>query len=110
MAPEPGPVWQRATWIWHHWYVALRAEAAVLAGSPGARDRLAEARRRGRARRPRPRPDGPRPNTDDDRRAIVMEEVWERSRTRPERPDRPASATPAPGAVESGPAGGWSWS
>ncbi len=44
MAPEPGEVWQWVTWIWLHWYVALRAEAAVLAGSPDARDRLAEAR------------------------------------------------------------------
>lgn len=44
MAPEPRQVWKWVTWIWHHWYVALRAEAAVLAGSPDARDRLAEAR------------------------------------------------------------------
>jgi predicted ATPase/DNA-binding CsgD family transcriptional regulator len=44
MAPEPGAVWKWLTWIWLHWYVALRAEAAVLAGSPDARDRLAEAR------------------------------------------------------------------
>ncbi|MBB6475347.1 ATP-binding protein [Sphaerisporangium rubeum] len=43
-APEPRQVWKWVTWIWHHWYVALRAEAAVLAGSPDARDRLAEAR------------------------------------------------------------------
>ncbi|WP_052423087.1 LuxR C-terminal-related transcriptional regulator [Nonomuraea candida] len=43
-APEPGEVWQWVTWIWLHWYVALRAEAAVLAGSPGAAGRLAEAR------------------------------------------------------------------
>ncbi|MFF3672072.1 ATP-binding protein [Microtetraspora malaysiensis] len=44
MAPEPRQVWKWVTWIWLHWYVALRAEAAVLAGSPGARDRVAEAR------------------------------------------------------------------
>ncbi|MDG4789780.1 LuxR C-terminal-related transcriptional regulator [Micromonospora sp. WMMD1102] len=44
VAPEPGEVWKWVTWIWLHWYVALRAEAAVLAGSPEARDRLAEAR------------------------------------------------------------------
>ncbi|MEV0390772.1 ATPase, partial [Nonomuraea sp. NPDC050643] len=44
MAPEPGQVWKWVTWIWLHWYVALRAEAAVLAGSPHARDHLAEAR------------------------------------------------------------------
>ncbi|GII79111.1 hypothetical protein Sru01_40930 [Sphaerisporangium rufum] len=43
-APEPGQVWKWVTWIWHHWYVALRTEAAVLAGSPDARDRVAEAR------------------------------------------------------------------
>jgi hypothetical protein len=44
LAPEPGEVWQWVTWIWLHWYVALRAEAAVLARSSDARDRLAEAR------------------------------------------------------------------
>lgn len=44
MAPEPGEVWRWVTWVWHHWYVALRAEAAVLAGSPDARRRLAAAR------------------------------------------------------------------
>ncbi|WP_245651802.1 ATP-binding protein [Streptosporangium amethystogenes] len=44
MAPEPRQVWKWVTWIWLHWYVALRAEAAVLAGSPDARDSLAEAR------------------------------------------------------------------
>ncbi|MFI7042125.1 ATP-binding protein [Microbispora rosea] len=43
-APEPRQVWKWVTWIWHHWYVALRAEAAVLARSPRARDCLAEAR------------------------------------------------------------------
>jgi hypothetical protein len=44
MAPEPGDVWRWVTWIWLHWYVALRAEATVLAGGPGAGDRVAEAR------------------------------------------------------------------
>ncbi|WP_405143689.1 LuxR C-terminal-related transcriptional regulator [Sphaerisporangium sp. NBC_01403] len=44
MAPEPRQVWKWVTWIWLHWYVALRAEATVLAGSPDARDRLADAR------------------------------------------------------------------
>lgn len=43
LAPEPEQVWKWVTWIWYHWYVALRAEAAVLAGSPDARDRTAEA-------------------------------------------------------------------
>jgi predicted ATPase/DNA-binding CsgD family transcriptional regulator len=32
-------------WIWLHWHVALRAEAAVLAGHPDAGDHLATARR-----------------------------------------------------------------
>ncbi|MFJ2030826.1 ATP-binding protein [Streptosporangium sp. NPDC087985] len=44
LAPEPGEVWQWVTWIWLHWYVALRAETAVLARSSDAGDRLAEAR------------------------------------------------------------------
>ena len=44
MAPEPDEVWRWVTWIWLHWYVALRAEAAVLAGSPDAGDRLVEAK------------------------------------------------------------------
>ncbi|MFC7451322.1 ATP-binding protein [Rhodococcus daqingensis] len=44
MAPEPGEVWRWVTWVWLHWYVALRAEATVLAGSSDAGDRLAEAR------------------------------------------------------------------
>jgi hypothetical protein len=44
MAPEPGEVWKWVTWIWLHWYVAIRAEATVLSGSPDARDRLADAR------------------------------------------------------------------
>ncbi|GAA3421466.1 hypothetical protein GCM10018952_68200 [Streptosporangium vulgare] len=44
LAPEPGEVWQWVTWIWLHWYVALRAETAVLARSSEAGDRLAEAR------------------------------------------------------------------
>lgn len=44
MAPEPADVWKWVTWIWHHWYVALRAEAAVLAGNPDAADRVVAAR------------------------------------------------------------------
>jgi len=43
-APEPADVWRWVTWIWLHWYVALRAEAAVLAGIPEAKARLADAR------------------------------------------------------------------
>jgi predicted ATPase/DNA-binding CsgD family transcriptional regulator len=44
VAPEPEQVWKWVCWIWLHWYVALRAEAAVLAGHPAARDRIAAAR------------------------------------------------------------------
>jgi hypothetical protein len=44
VAPAPEQVWKWVTWIWLHWYVALRAEAAVLAGHPDARDRIAGAR------------------------------------------------------------------
>ncbi|MEZ7131499.1 LuxR C-terminal-related transcriptional regulator [Nonomuraea sp. AD125B] len=44
MAPEASEVWKWVTWIWHHWYVALRTEAVVLAGDPGARRHVAEAR------------------------------------------------------------------
>ncbi|MFI9210568.1 ATP-binding protein [Streptomyces sp. NPDC053253] len=44
LAPEPEQVWKWVTWIWLHWYVALRAEASVLAGHPAARARTAAAR------------------------------------------------------------------
>ncbi|MGW1737351.1 ATP-binding protein [Nocardia sp. NPDC001965] len=44
LAPEPEEMDQRAVWVWRHWYVALRAEAAVLVGDPAARERLATAR------------------------------------------------------------------
>ncbi|MFF8190524.1 ATP-binding protein [Streptomyces bobili] len=44
LAPEPDQVWKWVSWIWLHWYVALRAEASVLAGHPDARDRIAAAR------------------------------------------------------------------
>ncbi len=44
VGPEPEQVWKWVTWIWLHWYVALRAEAAVLARHPAARDRIAAAR------------------------------------------------------------------
>ncbi|MGH9209990.1 MAG: ATP-binding protein [Acidimicrobiales bacterium] len=36
---EPAPS-KWITWIWLHWYVALRAEAAVLAADPHARSQL----------------------------------------------------------------------
>ncbi len=42
--PEPARVWKWVCWVWLHWYVALRAEAAVLAGHPRARERIASAR------------------------------------------------------------------
>ncbi|BCJ73329.1 hypothetical protein CS0771_28730 [Catellatospora sp. IY07-71] len=45
MAPEPADVWKWVCWIWLHWYAALRAEAAVLAGRPDAAARLAAARK-----------------------------------------------------------------
>jgi Predicted ATPase len=45
LAPEPDQVWKWVSWIWLHWYVALRAETAALAGHPAARDRIAAARR-----------------------------------------------------------------
>lgn len=44
MTPGPDAIWRWVTWTWLHWYVALRAEAAVLAAHPDARDQLAEAR------------------------------------------------------------------
>ncbi|MFF6998250.1 ATP-binding protein [Streptomyces sp. NPDC008313] len=42
--PEPEQVWKWVCWVWLHWYVALRAEAAVLAGHPDARARIGAAR------------------------------------------------------------------
>ncbi|MGA4994657.1 ATP-binding protein [Nonomuraea bangladeshensis] len=44
MAPEPRQMWKWITWIWHHWYVALRSESAVLAESHNARAIVADAR------------------------------------------------------------------
>ncbi|GAB3974184.1 LuxR C-terminal-related transcriptional regulator [Plantactinospora veratri] len=44
VAAEPEQVWKWVTWIWLHWYVALRAEAAALTGHPEARPRIAAAR------------------------------------------------------------------
>ncbi len=45
LAAEPGePAPSKwIAWIWLHWYVALRAEAAVLAADPRARSQLAAA-------------------------------------------------------------------
>ncbi|MEU6100449.1 ATP-binding protein [Streptomyces flaveolus] len=45
LAPDPDEVWKWVCWIWLHWYVALRAEAAVLAGHPEARARVDTARK-----------------------------------------------------------------
>ncbi|MFD3698784.1 LuxR C-terminal-related transcriptional regulator [Streptomyces sp. NPDC058646] len=44
IAPEPEQVWKWVCWVWLHWYVALRAEAAVLAGHPDAPARVDAAR------------------------------------------------------------------
>ncbi|MDX3549042.1 LuxR C-terminal-related transcriptional regulator [Streptomyces europaeiscabiei] len=44
VAPGPEQVWKWVSWIWLHWYVGLRAEAAVLTGHPEARDRVTAAR------------------------------------------------------------------
>lgn len=43
-APEPDDVWKWVTWLWLHWYVAVRCEAAVLAGRPDAAQHVAKAR------------------------------------------------------------------
>ncbi|EME15362.1 ATP-binding protein [Rhodococcus triatomae] len=44
MAAEPDEVWRSVTWLWLHWYVALRAEVAVLGGYPDANELVAQAR------------------------------------------------------------------
>ncbi|TDC54298.1 ATPase [Actinomadura sp. KC345] len=44
VGPEPDQVWKWVCWVWLHWYTALRAEAAVLAGHPDARGRITAAR------------------------------------------------------------------
>ncbi|MFD7403659.1 ATP-binding protein [Streptomyces sp. NPDC059866] len=44
VAPKPDEVWKWVCWIWHHWYVSLRAETAALAGHPDARARIDAAR------------------------------------------------------------------
>ena len=40
----PGELSSWTMWMWGHWYVALRAEASLLAGDPDAADRIGEAR------------------------------------------------------------------
>ncbi|MFX0575853.1 ATP-binding protein [Nocardia nepalensis] len=44
LGTEPDEMDERTMWVWRHWYVALRAEAAVLTGHPDARGYLAAAR------------------------------------------------------------------
>ncbi|GAB4588830.1 ATP-binding protein [Nocardia sp. IFM 10818] len=44
LAADPDELDQQVIWIWRHWYVALRAEAAARTGHPDARDYLARAR------------------------------------------------------------------
>ncbi|MEV3961700.1 ATPase [Nocardia sp. NPDC050193] len=44
LVAEPEELDQRVVWVWRHWYVALRAESAVLAGDPSARELLVRAR------------------------------------------------------------------
>lgn len=44
VAPAPDEVWKWVSWIWLHWYVAVRAEASVLAGHPEARERVGAGR------------------------------------------------------------------
>ncbi|MEV8097862.1 LuxR C-terminal-related transcriptional regulator [Kitasatospora sp. NPDC085879] len=44
LAPEPAQVWKWISWVWLHWYTALRAEASALAGHPDARARITAAR------------------------------------------------------------------
>ncbi|MEV0269941.1 LuxR C-terminal-related transcriptional regulator [Hamadaea sp. NPDC050747] len=44
LASEPEEMGEWAIWVWRHWYLAVRAEAAALSGQPDARDRIAAAR------------------------------------------------------------------
>jgi predicted ATPase/DNA-binding CsgD family transcriptional regulator len=44
LAAEPDEMDQRVVWVWRHWYFALRAESAVLAGDPSAREHVVTAR------------------------------------------------------------------
>ncbi|CAN3980309.1 Transcriptional regulator, LuxR family [Kitasatospora purpeofusca] len=44
ISPAPEEVWKWVSWVWLHWYAAVRVEASVLSGHPEARERLAEAR------------------------------------------------------------------
>ncbi|CRK56556.1 Transcriptional regulator, LuxR family [Alloactinosynnema sp. L-07] len=44
VADEPDEMDEWVIWVWRHWYLALRAEAAALTGSPDARHRIDAAR------------------------------------------------------------------
>jgi hypothetical protein len=44
LATQTGQLNKWLAWIWLHWHIALRAEAAVLAGHSGAEHHLAAAR------------------------------------------------------------------
>ncbi len=44
ISPAPEEVWKWVSWVWLHWYAAVRVEASVLSGHPEARERLAGAR------------------------------------------------------------------
>ncbi|NUT38032.1 MAG: ATPase, partial [Hamadaea sp.] len=44
LAADPDDLDAWVLWVWRHWYVALRAEAAAAAGHPDARGRIATAR------------------------------------------------------------------
>ncbi|MEK2488686.1 LuxR C-terminal-related transcriptional regulator [Kitasatospora purpeofusca] len=44
ISPAPEEVWKWVSWVWLHWYAAVRVEASVLGGHPEARERLAGAR------------------------------------------------------------------
>ncbi|WP_043473338.1 LuxR C-terminal-related transcriptional regulator, partial [Kitasatospora sp. MBT66] len=44
LSPAPEEVWKWVSWVWLHWYAAVRVEASVLSGHPEARERLAGAR------------------------------------------------------------------
>ncbi|MFB8237240.1 LuxR C-terminal-related transcriptional regulator [Kitasatospora purpeofusca] len=44
LSPAPEEVWKWVSWVWLHWYSAVRAEASVLSGHPEARERITQAR------------------------------------------------------------------
>ncbi|MGW4770707.1 LuxR C-terminal-related transcriptional regulator [Nocardia sp. NPDC004278] len=44
LSADPDEMDEQIIWIWRHWYLALRAEAAVLAAHPNARDYVTTAR------------------------------------------------------------------